>query len=316
MFSGNLVLIDKVHHTLKMNGKTNNSKIESFHRTTRKNFKSYTRQSKKPLFLLLIFSLLIINASSIWNFFILKSNYDSMNSRFDTVISLTSSSGAVSFAGAILYAKILNLKGNRANSIEEAKADVFIFDSLLDHVLKAMIIRENKVFASIADKHICDIAAQSFISENVEKLYKSAMTRCIEIVPDKHSFTLFQAMNHIIFIIKDIRMLIDSNSVDALDAFVLSNDFQYFDELIFYYACAVRYTSSIIVTQISSKAYSSGTWVSFNSQLLILVLVLFCIFYKIIYFPARLQHWKKLKYSLLALNDSLISSPEIKVLMK
>jgi hypothetical protein len=306
----------KVVHTLKLITRNTKKRGHMAKSSNSSAFRDYLTPSKKPLLAFLLFSLLIINASSIWNFFILKSNYDSVSSRLDKTITISLSTGSVQYLMAILYNKMIEIKGNRANSIDDSKNDIFMAPKLEGYFMRGQEIREDKGFGNIVTVHICDIAAQSFISEKYYSIADWTTARCPEIVPDRNSFTITQAVNTIMLQYRDFTLSVASQNRTVIDNLVTSNEYLKFDELIFYYINSAKNLLAELITSIQEDIDKQENGITDNVIIFTSMIILSLIVYKAIWLTNRTKTWRRIKYSLLVLNDQLISVDTIKRLMK
>jgi hypothetical protein len=306
----------KVVHTLKLIARNTKKRGHMAKSINSSAFKDYLTPSKKPLLAFLLFSLLIINASSIWNFFILKSNFDSVSSRLDKAITISLSTGSVQYLMAILYNKMIEIKGNRVNSIDDSKNDIFMAPKLEGYFMRGQEIREDKGFSNILKKHICDIAAQSFISEKHYSIADWATSRCPEIVPDRNSFTIAQAVNTIMLQYRDFTLSMASQNRTVIDNLVTSDEYLKFDELIFYYINSAKNLLAELITSIQEEIDKQENGITDNVIIFTSMIILSLIVYKVIWLTNRTRTWRRIKYSHLVLNDQLISVDTIKRLMK
>ena len=279
-------------------------------------FANYNHKGNKILLLAVILSSLMLNSLSLIDYIFSKTKIDSLFERMQDVFMLSSSSGAYSFLIGLTYSRIIDMKGIPFNSPSLSATNQLYIGKMEEYIKKFSVLSTSKNIGESSNQHICQVALNGYLAEDKNLNQKKLMKSCLVTVPSQDVYTPVQAAFHLASVYNEMKMNIEKNRMQNIDSYIMSINFHEDDENIMYFCNGIKFILNQIVEKLMVEITIYNQRVSWQIYVFSFSLLLIIIIYKLFWLPKRQQGWDKIKTCLLLLNDDLLLSTNIKILLQ
>ncbi len=266
----------------------------------------------RQLSIWLIIILLVVNSTSIANYFYLSKFYKTLDAGLDTSAKLNLASSSVFVASGILYARIVMATDNVPSPFNRINA-LEIYPRLKGYIISARDESNRLLQQNFGNMTVCNTAIQDIYLPKNESIYTQEEI-CLYSTNDYEDTLWLKGVSDVLTTYNRIEQeLAETTAVNTtFDGFFSGERYYKHDLQVFYLTVMLRRVSTgfmeIILEHIdySNKVSTWLTWCFVGS------VIVFWLIYVFWWIRRQLQMWEDIKCVFLVLNDETLNNMYIK----